>query len=91
MYTHRPDQASVVRVSNDGRCVLDRATPAFRTQPKAPTYFAEDLATNAAVESPDFMYDIGDDSLAPEQEPPESDGISVHVKAKCYANSVGNL
>jgi hypothetical protein len=70
--------------------VLNRATPVFRTGPTAPTYFAEDLATNAAVESPDFTYDMGNDSLAPEQEPPESDGISVRVKAKRYANSVGN-
>jgi hypothetical protein len=90
MYTHHPDQASVVRVSNDGRRVLDRATPVLRTGPTAPTYFAEDLATNAAVESPDFTYDMGDDSLAPELEPPESDSISVRVKAKRYTNSVGN-
>jgi hypothetical protein len=90
MYTHRPDRASVVRISNDGGHVLDRATPVLCTGPTAPTYFAEDLATNAAVDLPDFTYDMGDNSLAPEPEPPESDGISVRVKAKCYTNSVGN-
>ncbi|KAK6997432.1 CxC2 domain-containing protein [Favolaschia claudopus] len=52
-----------------------------------PDYYQEDIRTNTALESSDFAYDMGDDSLIPETEDPQSDGISVRVKAKRYVNS----
>jgi hypothetical protein len=88
MYTHQPDRASVVRVSNDGRRILDRPVPVNPVLAATPSYFEEDATTNAALDAPDFSYDLGDDSLAQEEQGPELDGISVQVKAKRYANSV---
>ncbi|KAK7018251.1 CxC2 domain-containing protein [Favolaschia claudopus] len=86
LYTHRPDRAAVVRVSNDRRRVLERAAPVDRTA-TLPEYYQEDVNTNSALDSADFTYDMGDDSLVPEEEGPETDGISVRVRAKRYTNS----
>jgi hypothetical protein len=46
------------------------------------------LITNAALDALYFGYGMGDDSLAPEEQDPETDGISVRVRAKRYVNSV---
>lgn len=88
LYTHRPDTASVVRVSADGRRVIDHPVTVDRGAPALPAYFAEDVSTNAGLDAPEFSYDMGDESLAPEVQEPEADGISVTVKPKRYVNSV---
>lgn len=87
LYEHRPDTASVVRVSANGRRVLEQAVPVERVG-ATPAYFQEDLATNFALDATDFDYEMGDTSLRPEEQAPESDGISVRVEAKRYQNSV---
>jgi hypothetical protein len=88
LYNHRPDTATVVRISNDGRRAREETVRVERPSQAVPTYFHEDLETNAALDSQDFDYAMGDTSLDPEDQAPEEDGISVHVKAKRYENSV---
>ncbi|KAK7027577.1 CxC2 domain-containing protein [Favolaschia claudopus] len=74
LYTHQPDRATV-------SAPVDRLA-------SIPDYFEEDPQTNAVFESSDFGYDLGDDSLAAEEQGPETDGISVQRgKAKRYTNS----
>ncbi|KAJ7024853.1 hypothetical protein C8F04DRAFT_1269860 [Mycena alexandri] len=86
MYEHRPDSASVVRISDDGRRAHDRAVRVERVT-ETPAYFMDDPATNAALDSADFDYAMGDTGLPSEEQGPDSDGISVRVKAKRYQNS----
>jgi hypothetical protein len=89
LYQHQPDHASVVRISNDGRRAIENSVPVDRVLAATTAHFEEDLGTNAALDAPDFSYAMGDDSLAPEEQEPEANGISVRVKAKRYVNSVG--
>ncbi|KAJ7028751.1 hypothetical protein C8F04DRAFT_1212103 [Mycena alexandri] len=86
MYEHRPDTASVVRVSADGRRAQDRSVRVERPV-ETPEYFADDFATNAALEAENFEYGMGDTGLLPEEQGAEGDSISVKVKAKRYQNS----
>jgi hypothetical protein len=60
------------------------------TQPRAavPSYVQEDLDTNAAVESWDFSYDLGDTTLLGEVQVPETDGIVLAKKKRIYENLV---
>jgi hypothetical protein len=51
-------------------------------------YGQEDAATNAAVESWNFSYDLGDTSLMGEIQGPETDGIVLASRKKVYENSV---
>jgi hypothetical protein len=86
LYNHRPDTATLVRVSDDGqRARVDTVTVA---RVKTPAYFQEDYATNAGLDGRDFDYSMGDTTLDAEEQAPEDDGISVRVKAKRYQNSV---
>ncbi|KAJ7834666.1 hypothetical protein B0H13DRAFT_1913969 [Mycena leptocephala] len=88
LYIHQPDQASVVRVSNDGRRAFEQPVAVDRALAAGtPAYFQEDLATNAALDAEDFGYGMGDTSLPPEEQGTDADGISVRVKAKRYQNS----
>ncbi|KAJ7446784.1 hypothetical protein FB451DRAFT_1343526 [Mycena latifolia] len=86
LYEHRPDTATVVRTSTDGRRAQQESVPVQRGATR-PAHFYEDLATNSALDAQDFGYEMGDDSLRPEEEGPEDDGINVRVKAKRYQNS----
>ncbi|KAJ7019382.1 hypothetical protein C8F04DRAFT_1197732, partial [Mycena alexandri] len=89
LYTHEPDRASVVRISSDGRRAHERPA-AVKPQTSTPAHFQEDWAGNAAFEDLDNGgYAMGDDSLPPEVQGPEGDGITVCLppKAKQYANS----
>jgi hypothetical protein len=88
LYEHRLDTASVVRVSNDGRRAWEEVVAVDCAVESVPSYFQEDPSTNAALEAMDFGYVMGDTSLEPEEQALDNDGISVHVKAKCYQDSV---
>jgi hypothetical protein len=89
LYQHQPARASVVRISDDGWRTTQHPAPVdCASATSTPAHFEEDLVTNAALDALDFGYGMGDDSLAPEEQDPETDGISVHVRAKRYVNSV---
>jgi hypothetical protein len=78
--------AEVVSTSTDGR----RATTVSASvdaNPALPDYYQDDPATNAAVENPDFSYDLGDTSWIPGAFEPEPDGITL-IRSKRYENSV---
>ncbi|KAJ6458520.1 hypothetical protein C8R45DRAFT_1110051 [Mycena sanguinolenta] len=78
--------ATVSHTTYDQRRVRARTTmvggaaPSFST-PRT-SFWADDLATNAARESPAFSYDLGDDSLDPQPEERVEDGISVVVRIR---------
>ncbi|KAF7365867.1 CxC2 domain-containing protein [Mycena venus] len=55
--------------------------------PNVPSYFEEDFQTNAAVESVDFSYDLGDTALVGEVQELGSDGIILKSRRKVYQNS----
>ncbi|KAJ7429361.1 hypothetical protein B0H11DRAFT_2266008 [Mycena galericulata] len=85
MHVHQPHTSERLHVSSDGRRGFTNVT-AVNTDPDLPVY-AEDAATNAALESFDFGYGMGDDSLRPEfQEPPPA-GVVLIEKNKRYENS----
>ncbi|KAJ7483686.1 hypothetical protein B0H11DRAFT_1914569 [Mycena galericulata] len=87
MYTHQPHTAEVVSVSADGRRA-NATSKAVDTQPGVPSYYQDDAATNAAVESGDFSYNLSDTGLFPEVQLPENDGIILtSSKRKVYENS----
>ncbi|KAJ6542872.1 hypothetical protein B0H19DRAFT_1268077 [Mycena capillaripes] len=86
MHVHQPHFGQVVSVSASGRSVTAPAHT-LQTQPTVPSYFEEDFQTNAAVESVDFSYDLGDTSLVGEVQEPASDGIILKSKRKVYQNS----
>jgi hypothetical protein len=90
MHIHQPHFGQVVSVSANGRSAIAHAH-VVNTQSRAaiPSYVQEDLATNAAVESWDFSYDLGDTTLLGEVQAPETDGIVLAKKKKVYENSVG--
>ncbi|KAJ7707214.1 hypothetical protein B0H14DRAFT_3525781 [Mycena olivaceomarginata] len=91
LYEHRPDTASIVRVSNDGRRAQEEVVAVDHAVELVPSYFQEDPSTNAALEAMNFGYAMGNTSLKPEEQAPDDDGISVCVKAKRYQNSVRRL
>jgi hypothetical protein len=57
-------------------------------QSSVPSYFQEDYSTNAAVDDPDFGYDLGDTTLLAEVQDTDSDGIILKSRRKVYKNSV---
>ena len=73
-------------MSVNGRSAMARPH-VIVTEPNIPAY-QEDVTTNAAVESLDFSYDLGDAALLPEVQEPETDGIVLTSKRKVYENSV---
>ncbi|KAJ7493553.1 hypothetical protein FB451DRAFT_1387723 [Mycena latifolia] len=78
--------AEVISHSEDGR----RANTIFDeviTAPEPPAHFLEDHATNAARESANFSYDLGDTSWIPVPEEPSMDGIVMTGPRKHYENS----
>lgn len=87
MHVHQPQFGQVVSVSANGRSAR-APTHVVHTEHSLPTYGQEDAATNAAVESWDFSYDLGDTSLVGEVQGPETDGIVLALKKKVYENSV---
>jgi hypothetical protein len=87
MHIHQPHIAQVVSVSANGHSAIARPH-VLETEPYVPDYVQEDFVTNAAVESCDFSYDLGDTSLLGEIQEPESDGIVFTSKRKVYENSV---
>lgn len=87
MHIHQPHVAQVVSVSANGRAAI-APTHAVHTQPSLPDYAQEDMDTNAAVESWDFSYELGDTSLVGEVQPLDNDGIRLTSKKKVYENSV---
>jgi hypothetical protein len=87
MHTHQPHFAQVVSVSANGRSVTAPAHT-LETTPNVPSYFEEDFQTNAAVESVDFSYDLGDTALVGEVQELGSDGIILKSRRKVYQNSV---
>jgi hypothetical protein len=88
MHVHQQHFAQVVSVSSNGRSVTAPAHT-LQTHPNVPSYFEEDFQTNAAVESFDFSYDLGDTALVGEVQDPMSDGIILKSRRKVYQNSVG--
>ncbi|KAK7017231.1 CxC2 domain-containing protein [Favolaschia claudopus] len=88
MHIHNPHIGQVVSVSANGRNV---SAPSHEVIPDASlassAYGEEDPQTNAAVESFDFSYDLGDTSLLAEIQGDESDGIVLTAKRKVYQNS----
>lgn len=88
MHTHHPHFAEVVLVSANGRTATSNART-ITTAPSLPTYAQEDVMTNAAVESWEFGYDLGDTSCLAEIQVPTTDGIQFKSsKQKVYENSV---
>jgi hypothetical protein len=87
MHIHQPHLVHVVSISANGRNATAHAHT-ITTAPPVPAYGEEDFATNAAVESADFSYDLGDTLLAAEFQEPETDGIVLMSKKKVYDNSV---
>ncbi|KAJ7740190.1 hypothetical protein DFH07DRAFT_870303 [Mycena maculata] len=90
MFTHQPHIAEVVSVSQDGQRA-NTSSEVVRTTATVPDYYQDDAATNAALESADFSYDLGDDSLIPESYEPEDDGIAMTGRKKRYENSVSTF
>ncbi|KAK7050147.1 CxC2 domain-containing protein [Favolaschia claudopus] len=87
MHIHNPHIGQVVSVSANGRTI---SAPAHQVHPDpalAVSYAEEDPRTNAAVESMDFSYDLGDTSLLAEVQGAESDGIVLTGKRRVYQNS----
>jgi hypothetical protein len=87
MHTHQPHFAQVVSMSANGRSATAHAHP-LNVMPRAPDYAQEDVFTNAAVESWEHGYDLGDPSLVAEVQEDENDGILLTSKRKVYENSV---
>ncbi|KAJ7900557.1 hypothetical protein B0H14DRAFT_3752784 [Mycena olivaceomarginata] len=83
MHVYQPHFAQVVSVSANGRSVT---APAHTLQmhPNVPSYFEEDFQTNAAVESINFSYDLGDTALVGEVQELGSDGIILKSRRKDF-------
>jgi hypothetical protein len=85
MYTHEPHVSDILSISADGR--RGAATSAVvQTQPDVPSYYEQDLATNAVLEAADFSYAMGDTSFPVEEQDPGP--ITPVAKKKRYENSV---
>ncbi|KAJ7474959.1 hypothetical protein FB451DRAFT_1397828 [Mycena latifolia] len=78
--------AEVVFTSSDGRRA-HTTSALLDAQPEVQPYHKDDFATNAARESKDFSYDLGDTSLIPEHSKPANDGIVWTAPKKRYENS----
>ncbi|KAF8174368.1 hypothetical protein K438DRAFT_1980398 [Mycena galopus ATCC 62051] len=85
MHAHQPHSAAVFSVSSNGRSVATHSHTVV-AHVSVPEYAQEDIMTNAAVESWNFSYDLGDTSLLGEVQEPETDGITLK-KRKVYENS----
>jgi hypothetical protein len=86
MHIHQPHFAQVVSISANSRSASARGH-VVHTERALPAYIEEDFTTNAAVDSEDFSYDLGDTTLIPEFQDPPADGIILQ-KRKVYENSV---
>ncbi|KAJ7119307.1 hypothetical protein C8R43DRAFT_1090958 [Mycena crocata] len=75
LYEHRPDRTLVMRTSADNRRAHEESTPVIAPPVVPPPYYQEDVGTNAVLESPDWDYGLGDDTLPPDPVAP-ADGIS---------------
>jgi hypothetical protein len=87
MHIHEPHFGEVVSVSSTGRSV-STSSHAVHLHPSVPSYIQEDIQTNAAVESWEFGYDLGDTTLIGEVQDPLVDGIVFTTKRKVFENSV---
>lgn len=89
LYTHTPHLSSVIGTSRDGRRAVQH-TSFIDARLPIPDYHQDDPKTNAAVEAVDFSYDLGDNSLPPDMEPPDTAGIDLqkNKKKKRNENSV---
>ncbi|KAJ7808113.1 hypothetical protein B0H14DRAFT_2609131 [Mycena olivaceomarginata] len=86
MHIHEPHFGEVVSVSSTGRSV-STSSHAVHLHPSVPSYVQEDIQTNAAVESWEFGYDLGDTTLIGEVQDPLVDGIVFTTKRKVFENS----
>jgi len=84
LLTHQPHLSSVVNTSQDGRRATERSSAI--DMHAAPEYYQDDSVTNAAVESWDSGYDLGDNSLAPDSTIADPTGINVKTKKKKKKN-----
>lgn len=80
-------QSTVVTSSRDSRRVRTSTTPVF-TNSSTAAYFEEDPKTNAALDSSDFNYSLGDNTLNTDAEVPENDRINVILVTRRNKNSV---
>ncbi|KAJ7808914.1 hypothetical protein B0H13DRAFT_2385568 [Mycena leptocephala] len=90
MLTHTPYISEVfLGTSADGRQAIRSVAPVLPT-PDVPQdhseYFQEDVSTNAALESLDFNYTMGDFSLQPQLQEATSNQI-IYTARKRYENS----
>ncbi|KAJ7677667.1 hypothetical protein B0H14DRAFT_3683366 [Mycena olivaceomarginata] len=86
MHVHHPHIGEVISVSANGRTATTH-THVVHSQPAVPEYIQEDSFTNAAVESWEFSYDLGDTALVGEIQPADADGIRLTAKKRVYKNS----
>ncbi|KAJ7318568.1 hypothetical protein DFH08DRAFT_1036369 [Mycena albidolilacea] len=86
MHVHHPHIGEVISVSANGRTATTH-THVVHSQPAVPEYIQEDSFTNAAVESWEFSYDLGDMAMVGEIQPADKDGIRLTVKKRVYENS----
>ncbi|KAF8209775.1 hypothetical protein K438DRAFT_1960010 [Mycena galopus ATCC 62051] len=84
MHVHAAHIGQVIEMSANGRRA-NTSAHIVSTLPSVSAFTQEDIETNAAVESLDFSYDLGDPSLQGEVQEPETDGIK--LKRKVYENS----
>jgi hypothetical protein len=87
MHVHQPHIGEVISVSANGRSASTHAH-VVHSQPAVPEYIQEDSFMNAAVESWEFSYDLGDTALVGEVQPADDDGIRLTAKKRVYENSV---
>jgi hypothetical protein len=87
MHVHHPHIGEVISVSANGRTATAHAH-VVHSQPAVPEYIQEDSFTNAAVQSWEFSYDLGDTALVGEIQPADVDGIRLTAKKRVYENSV---
>ncbi|KAK6974649.1 CxC2 domain-containing protein, partial [Favolaschia claudopus] len=78
--------AQVISTSANGRSVSAISRTVHVDAPQL-EFSQEDLLTNAAVESLDFSYDLGDSTLVGEVQESQPDGILLTAKRKVYENS----
>ncbi|KAJ7016992.1 hypothetical protein C8F04DRAFT_1280235 [Mycena alexandri] len=89
MYTHEPHTSEVVSTSGDGRRTAANPATVY-TQAETPSYWQDDISTNAALEAADFSYSMGDDSLPVEEQLPEvaaAEALATARKQKQINNS----
>jgi hypothetical protein len=87
LYTHQPAIAQELGISEDGRRVCARVTVLGSSSAAQPTYTA-DTAAEAALDSLDGSYMLGDDGFPLDNEN-EADQAGVKVVPARNKNSVG--